>query len=220
MLTPAVRQLRSKTLSKIILDVWSRSNKREGKWNTDLLAEGEGIPIQDCFEIRLGWFLGGNSLLPLFSAQSLWDGCSNITQSYADCICATTEGPYPFGCCSFGGLMTFEAAWQLLKQYHSVAGVVLIDAPALINHQPIKFEIVEDVLNALGRLTSECVTSCNVLSSIRRQFLRNATTFAEFHLEITVSAHNSMALTSPLALSTKVRSITYLPGRHKPLVRK
>ncbi|KAI1769355.1 putative polyketide synthase [Hypoxylon sp. FL1150] len=82
-----------------------------------------------------------------------WTSLGEMADEYARQVASTTAGPYLLGGWSFGGVVAFEVARRLAAQGHSVIGVVLIDAPAPLNHQPLSSRIIEAV-TCQGRLPS------------------------------------------------------------------
>lgn len=52
---------------------------------------------------------------------------------------------------SFGGVVAFEAARQMLKKGINVKGVVLIDSPSPVNHVPLSDALIDSVVNLDAR---------------------------------------------------------------------
>lgn len=70
---------------------------------------------------------------------------------------------------SFGGVVAFEAARQLLAQGQKVQGVLLIDSPCPVNHVPLSESLIETVV------TSSSPSSKSEISQlIKKQFQQNS----------------------------------------------
>ncbi|KAF7183364.1 hypothetical protein CNMCM7691_003563 [Aspergillus felis] len=65
---------------------------------------------------------------------------------YADAIRSKFDRPVVIGGWSFGGVLAFEIAQHLMSQ---AAGVVFIDSPSPINHQPLPDAVIRHVLQDL-----------------------------------------------------------------------
>ncbi|KAI2469619.1 putative polyketide synthase [Annulohypoxylon bovei var. microspora] len=100
-----------------------------------------------------------------------WTSLGSMADEYARQISATTAGPYLVGGWSFGGVVAFEAARRLVAQGHGVIGVVLIDSPAPLDHQPLSPRIIDavtgqakvpvtDTAKAIRALTRRSFASC------------------------------------------------------------
>ncbi|GIK07603.1 type I iterative polyketide synthase [Aspergillus viridinutans] len=82
---------------------------------------------------------------PKFLDPDSWSGIPAMAQSYARLIARTTSSPYILGGWSFGGVVAFEAARVLMAGGYAVTGVVLIDSPPPLNHQPLSANIIDAV---------------------------------------------------------------------------
>ena len=103
-----------------------------------------------------------------------WSSLGQMAEIYANTIRHTTKGPCLVGGWSFGGVVAFEAARILMATNHTVEGVVLIDSPPPLDHQPLSPNIIEAVTggakpspNAMGKaireLTRRSFLSCAAL---------------------------------------------------------
>ncbi|KAL9075828.1 MAG: hypothetical protein Q9157_003863 [Trypethelium eluteriae] len=108
-----------------------------------------------------------------------WSSLRQMAENYADTICRTTKGPCLVGGWSFGGVVAFEAARILMATNHAVKGVVLIDSPAPLEHQPLSSAIIEAVTggaktppNAMSKairaLTRQSFLSCAALLGVHK----------------------------------------------------
>jgi thioesterase domain-containing protein len=70
---------------------------------------------------------------------------------------------------SFGGVVAFEAAHQLMALGYDVIGLILIDAPSPIDHRPLPKEIISSVIKS-----SNSTPEANNPSQIWKEFDRNA----------------------------------------------
>ncbi|KAI0449074.1 putative polyketide synthase [Xylaria acuta] len=75
-----------------------------------------------------------------------WATMSDMVEDYCRVIMSTTQGPYLLGGWSFGGVVAFEAARRLKQLGHAVIGVILIDSPPPINHQPLSSSLIHAVV--------------------------------------------------------------------------
>ena len=71
-----------------------------------------------------------------------------MAEEYADIIRRTQDKPCILGGWSFGGVVAFEAARNLMKSGREIVGVVMIDPPPAIDHKPLSSEIIAAVTDA------------------------------------------------------------------------
>ncbi|THH20593.1 hypothetical protein EW146_g801 [Bondarzewia mesenterica] len=88
---------------------------------------------------------------PHFITSQHWDSVESMASKYAHYAANTTTDPLILGGWSFGGVVAFEAACQLLKKGACVKGVVLIDSPCPLNHVPLSDALLETVARLAGR---------------------------------------------------------------------
>ena len=72
---------------------------------------------------------------------------------------------------SFGGVLAFEVAHQLHQQGREVKGIILIDSPYPVNHEPLPGEVIAHVSQGGSSITRQ---------RISQQFLANAALLAEY----------------------------------------
>lgn len=72
---------------------------------------------------------------------------------------------------SFGGIVAFEVARQLLASDVVVKGVVLIDSPSPLNHTPLSDELIDSIVN-IG--DPKLASSNHMNSLVKRQFQMNS----------------------------------------------
>ncbi|KAI1208282.1 putative polyketide synthase [Annulohypoxylon truncatum] len=107
-----------------------------------------------------------------------WASLGAMADEYARQIAAATAGPYLLGGWSFGGVVAFEAARRLLAQGHGVIGVVLIDAPAPVDHQPLSPRIIDAVTGQAKAPGTEAAKAIRALT--RRSFASCASLLGAF----------------------------------------
>ncbi|KAI0888173.1 putative polyketide synthase [Annulohypoxylon maeteangense] len=107
-----------------------------------------------------------------------WKSLSAMAEEYARQISATTAGPYLLGGWSFGGVVAFEAARQLLSQGHGVIGVILIDSPAPLDHQPLSARIIDAVTSQAKEPGTEAAKAIRAVT--RRSFASCANLLGAF----------------------------------------
>ncbi|KAI9705151.1 MAG: Type I Iterative PKS [Bogoriella megaspora] len=98
-----------------------------------------------------------------------WSSLHQMAENYANTIRNTTKDPCLVGGWSFGGVVAFEAARILMATNHTVEGVVLIDSPPPLNHQPLSPEIIEAITG--GAKISPNATSNTIRDLARQSFL-------------------------------------------------
>ena len=111
-----------------------------------------------------------------------WSSLSEMADQYttiAEETYAKVSSPIVLSGWSFGGVVAFEVGCRLLTRGKAVAGVVLIDSPPPIDHQPLSEEIVDQVTG------STSLSSANRISQVtrrltRRNFARCAALLADF----------------------------------------
>ncbi|KZP30156.1 putative polyketide synthase [Athelia psychrophila] len=97
-----------------------------------------------------------------------WADLESMAQEYTSYVTSMSSGPVLVGGWSFGGVVAFEIARQLLKG-GTDARVLLIDSPSPINHVPLDECLIESITNANMRST---VSSMSRI--IRAQFRFNS----------------------------------------------
>ena len=82
---------------------------------------------------------------PKFLNSDTWTDIPAMAEDYAELIRRTNDKPCILGGWSFGGVVAFETARILIDTGHQVAGVVLIDSPPPVNHQPLSSRLIDAV---------------------------------------------------------------------------
>ncbi|KAI0322049.1 beta-ketoacyl synthase [Amylostereum chailletii] len=110
----------------------------------------------------------------LLSGQP-WDSLSAMAKEYGEHVKKTATGPVILGGWSFGGVVAFEAARQLMRSGVDVTGVVLIDSPSPVDHVPLSDDLLDTVARVEGRSSS---SDLGLL--VKMQFQMNARLLGEY----------------------------------------
>ena len=119
-----------------------------------------------------------------------------MAHAYAKLIKATDPGPLILGGWSFGGVVAFEAARVLRAQGHAVAGVLLIDSPPPIHHEPLSAAIINDVVRGGGNGKGEVVADA-IRNLIRKSFTSCARMLGLFQPDAAATTTTSTNRPSP-----------------------
>ncbi|KAF8962959.1 polyketide beta-ketoacyl-synthase [Flammula alnicola] len=111
---------------------------------------------------------------PRFATSEPWAGVVQMAQAYANLIFNEIEGPVILGGWSFGGIVAFEVATQLLARSTIVKGVVLIDSPNPLAHVPLEPSLIDQVLDGVENLDSEVRKLC------KAQFIMNGQLLSDY----------------------------------------
>ncbi|KAK8035549.1 hypothetical protein PG993_010544 [Apiospora rasikravindrae] len=71
---------------------------------------------------------------------------NQMAKSYISQLSKLEHSPIILGGWSFGGVVAFEAARQLMADGFDVRGLILIDSPNPINHEPLPNEVIDSIL--------------------------------------------------------------------------
>ncbi|KAL8766516.1 MAG: hypothetical protein Q9209_006732 [Squamulea sp. 1 TL-2023] len=115
---------------------------------------------------------------PKISSADSWADLDAMARAYVDRIRVSIGEPLILGGWSFGGVVAFHAAHILMKQHHKVVGVVLIDSPAPLEHQPLPKGIIDEVVSANTSKTGQKKFTVN--RAIVRQFELNTALLTGF----------------------------------------
>ena len=124
--------------------IYSGDNYDSGAYPLFLIHDGSGVCLQYRRLAPLHRAVFGIHD-PKFLSQNSWTGIPAIAKEYAEIIRRTYDKPCILGGWSFGGVVAFEAAKILMDTGHEIAGVILIDSPPPIDHQPLSPEIITAV---------------------------------------------------------------------------
>ncbi|KAH9065286.1 polyketide beta-ketoacyl-synthase [Lactarius vividus] len=109
---------------------------------------------------------------PHFMSSQPWESVVSMAAAYAKYTKEVVGfGPVLLGGWSFGGIIAFEVARQLLDSGVVVKGVVLIDSPSPLNHVPLSDELIDSIVKFDG-LNSASSNRRSLL--VKRQFQMNS----------------------------------------------
>ncbi|KAI9656849.1 MAG: Type I Iterative PKS [Bathelium mastoideum] len=102
-----------------------------------------------------------------------WSSLHQMAENYANTIHHTTKGrPCLVGGWSFGGVVAFEAARILAAtNHHAVRGVILIDSPPPIDHQPLSADIIDAVTGSASKASPPSPVGKAIRELTRRSFM-------------------------------------------------
>ncbi|KAK7035442.1 polyketide beta-ketoacyl-synthase [Paramarasmius palmivorus] len=112
---------------------------------------------------------------PNFATSEPWINLESMAAKYASVISQTARGPVLIGGWSFGGVVAFEAARQLMSAGHSVKGVVLIDSPSPVNHVPLSDTLIDAVVNLDSRAAKSDISRL-----VKQQFQMNSAMLGKY----------------------------------------
>ena len=107
---------------------------------------------------------------------------------------------------SFGGVVAFRAAQILLADKHPVRGVVLIDSPPPLDHQPLPADLI-DIVFKTSQKPNKIVDTIH--RSIRRQVILNTAMLTSFR-----PVHGTPTPKMILLRSREGYDTSSLPVRH------
>ncbi|RGP61684.1 polyketide synthase [Fusarium sporotrichioides] len=109
--------------------------------------------------------------------RSFYLSVEDMTENYVLRILSTRPLTSSLILCgwSFGGVVAFEAARLLSMRGIEVKGLVLIDSPSPINHEPLPFKIISSIISSTDRPGST--------SALEDEFLSNASLLGRYSPE-------------------------------------
>ncbi|KAL0577637.1 polyketide beta-ketoacyl-synthase [Marasmius crinis-equi] len=113
---------------------------------------------------------------PNFLTSVPWPDLQSMAAKYATIISRTSTGPFIIGGWSFGGVVAYEAARQMMAAGGDVRGVLLIDSPSPINHVPLSSSLIDAVVNTEGRPSQS-----EVHQLVKNQFRLNSRMLGKYH---------------------------------------
>ncbi|KAF2280129.1 ketoacyl-synt-domain-containing protein [Westerdykella ornata] len=101
-----------------------------------------------------------------------------LASRYIDRAGFMKMGPIVLGGWSFGGVLAFEVSRQLRKRgKHDVLGVILIDSPHPVRHEPLPEAVISHVCS---QMPAHSPALRSLRSAIAAQFRRNASLLAKY----------------------------------------
>ncbi|KAH7919227.1 putative polyketide synthase [Leucogyrophana mollusca] len=153
---------------------------------------------------------------PRFATGEAWSDLQSMSREYAQIVKKTVTGAVLLGGWSFGGVLAFEVARQLISQGVAVRGVLLIDSPSPVNHIPLSTPIVDYVTHlAVQNAGTE------LRSLVKAQFLMNSKLLEDYAPVPNVGVDPPFALLrsrEPFNPEALVDVPKWLSERHDPQV--
>ncbi|QPC71344.1 hypothetical protein HYE68_002096 [Fusarium pseudograminearum] len=121
--------------------------------------------------------------------RSFYSSLEDMAEDYASRILSTRPPLSSLILCgwSFGGVVAFEVARLLFLRGIEVRGLVLIDSPSPINHEPLPAPVISSITRSTGRSEST--------NALEEEFLSNASLLGRYKPE-------SLSLTTGRTLKT------------------
>ncbi|KAH6648011.1 hypothetical protein BKA67DRAFT_610827 [Truncatella angustata] len=110
------------------------------------------------------------------------------------------SSPLILGGWSFGGIVAFEAAQQLTARGFEVKGLVLIDSPSPINHEPLPAALIANITKSNAQFRNVALSSSNAL---KEEFLFNASLLGSYRPKSFSKAIKTVMLRSQDVLDTE-----------------
>ncbi|UZP39414.1 hypothetical protein NXS19_007230 [Fusarium pseudograminearum] len=109
--------------------------------------------------------------------RSFYSSIEDMAEDYASRILSTRPPLSSLILCgwSFGGIVAFEVARLLFLRGIEVRGLVLIDSPSPINHEPLPAPIISSITRSTGRSEST--------NALEEEFLCNASLLGRYKPE-------------------------------------
>jgi len=107
---------------------------------------------------------------------------------------------------SFGGIVAFEAAQQLLANGFEVKGLILIDAPNPINHEPLPYEVIANIVKPSSQTHGPSNNA-----ALREEFQLNASLLGNYK-EVSFAGTNRPRLKTVMLRSQDVFDTERLCG--------
>ncbi|KAF9263364.1 ketoacyl-synt-domain-containing protein [Marasmius fiardii PR-910] len=115
---------------------------------------------------------------PNFATSLPWADVQSMAAEYASVILRSTKGDVLVGGWSFGGVVAYEAARQIMQGNNGrrIKGVVLIDSPSPVNHVPLSSSLIDVVANLDGRSSKS-----EVARLVKEQFAMNSSMLGKYN---------------------------------------
>ncbi|KAJ4267111.1 polyketide beta-ketoacyl-synthase [Fusarium torreyae] len=110
--------------------------------------------------------------------RSFYPSLVEMAEDYVSMIISKFShrpSPLIIGGWSFGGVVAYEAARQLTFRGVDVKGLVLIDSPSPINHEPLPASIIDSIIRSLDQ--------SGVTNALKEEFLSNASLLGSYKPE-------------------------------------
>ncbi|ORY65436.1 uncharacterized protein BCR38DRAFT_432775 [Pseudomassariella vexata] len=100
---------------------------------------------------------------------------NQMAKSYVSLLTKSSFSPLIVGGWSFGGVVAFEAAQQLMAEGFEVKGLVLIDSPNPDDHKPLPNEVIANILKPSGQ-----TLALNSHTALKEEFQFNASMLGNY----------------------------------------
>ncbi|RBR23820.1 uncharacterized protein FIESC28_03436 [Fusarium coffeatum] len=116
---------------------------------------------------------------PCGEERSFYPSVVDMAKDYVSMICSDARhpaSPLILGGWSFGGVVAYEVARQLTIRGVNVKGLVLIDSPSPIDHEPLPAAIITSIIGS-GRQSE-------ISGNLQEEFLSNASLLGNYKPEL------------------------------------
>ncbi|KAL9045074.1 MAG: hypothetical protein Q9214_001839 [Letrouitia sp. 1 TL-2023] len=113
---------------------------------------------------------------PKLGREDGWSSLDAMASAYADAIAAKIKRSCIIGGWSFGGVVAYEVSRILLSRNLRVRGLLLVDSPPPLNHQPLPIEVIDAVTKPSSRYEPQS----KIRDAVREQFITNTAHLADF----------------------------------------
>ncbi|KAJ5170457.1 uncharacterized protein N7500_003240 [Penicillium coprophilum] len=120
---------------------------------------------------KIGCNIMGVANPPLKSSSHWAADLKDMARRYASTIKASAISPIILGGWSFGGVVAHEVAQQLQSQDYDTLGIILIDSPSPLNHEPLPSAVIDHILHPVHatspRITEQFAHHARFLADYR-----------------------------------------------------
>ncbi|KAK6210644.1 Type I Iterative PKS [Pestalotiopsis sp. IQ-011] len=131
---------------------------------------------------------------------------SQMAQHYISQIAKVEQAPIILGGWSFGGVVAFEAVRQLIANGSEVKGLVLIDSPNPINHEPLPEEVIASITKS-----NHQPGAATERTAMEEEFHYNASLLGQYDA-VPLSSSNTAKLRTVMLRSREVMDTENLCG--------
>ncbi|KAM0234041.1 hypothetical protein ACHAP5_010219 [Fusarium lateritium] len=112
--------------------------------------------------------------------RSFYSSVEQMAEDYVSMITSNAKcqsSPLILGGWSFGGIVAYEAAQQLTIRGFDVKGLVLIDSPSPIDHEPLPAALIASII---GSSNETATLSSSSSTALEEEFLSNASLLGHY----------------------------------------
>nr|APH07629.1 PKS1 [Agaricomycetes sp.] len=121
-----------------------------------------------------------------------WSSIEEMADHYVHHIAEVFKQTMILGGWSFGGVVAFEMACQLLRRGFKVRGVILIDSPCPIDHVPLPEDLINFIVDQ-DRYSSTNLSAA-IAQVVKSQFQRNSALLSRYNPDRTPNALPQLVL--------------------------